>query len=237
MSGWGRYRDGRAAPCAAHTCAPMPQNFARLAEAGLYDKPAYFAWELGSSAGLASSLSHVRHLLKQHAPVHLLGGICAGSTLAAVVAAQAGREGASSLCGYLNFCGGPPSRLMAPAGDKAGGGGASQALVELLCDPLLAGDPRARLAQPPVLRASAPRTLADVRAGDVFEHALVKNAAPFGLFVDVGVGTDGLLHSSQLRGRSGAAPPAVGSVLRVVAQSVDTGRGRLSLALCETRGC
>ena len=122
-------------------------------------------------------------------------------------------------------------------GDAGGGGGASQALVELLCDPLLAGDPRARLAPPPVLRASAPRTLADVRAGDVFEHALVKNAAPFGLFVDVGVGTDGLLHSSQLRGRSGAAPPTVGSVLRVVAQSVDTGRGRLSLALCETRGC
>jgi hypothetical protein len=42
------------------------------------------------------------------------------------------------------------------------------------------------------------------------------------------VGTDGLLHSSQLRQR---APPAVGEVIRVVAQSVDTGRGRLSLAL------
>ena len=27
-----------------------------------------------------------------------------------------------------------------------------------------------------------------IRTGDVFEHAIVKNAAPFGLFVDVGVG-------------------------------------------------
>ena len=39
---------------------------------------------------------------------------------------------------------------------------------------------------------------------------------------------DCCMHSSQLRQR---APPAVGAVIRVVAQSVDTGRGRLSLAL------
>ena len=37
------------------------------------------------------------------------------------------------------------------------------ALVDLLCDPLLCGDPRARLAPPPVLRAGAPRTLGDIR--------------------------------------------------------------------------
>ena len=28
----------------------------------------------------------------------------------------------------------------------------------------------------------------NIRTGDVFDHAIVKNAAPFGLFVDVGVG-------------------------------------------------
>ena len=51
-----------------------------------------------------------------------------------------------------------------------------KALVELLCDPLLCGDPRAQLAPPPQLVAGAPRSLADVRAGDAFEHAVVKNS-------------------------------------------------------------
>ena len=107
-------------------------------------------------------------------------------------------------------------------------------LVELLCDPLLCGDPRAQLAPPPTLVEGAPRSLADVRAGDAFAHAVVKNVAPFGLFVDVGVGSDGLLHSSELKkrgGENGAPAPIVGAVIRVVVKAVDVGRGRISLAL------
>ena len=102
-------------------------------------------------------------------------------------------------------------------------------LVEQLCDRLLAGDPRELLAPPPTLRAGAPATLADVRAGETFEHAVVKNVAPFGCFVDVGVGTDGLLHSSELRAHGGTLE--VEARVRVVVKSVDVERGRLGLAL------
>ncbi|EOD34668.1 hypothetical protein EMIHUDRAFT_455554 [Emiliania huxleyi CCMP1516] len=120
----------------------------------------------------------------------------------------------------------------APGGGAASPGGGRAALVELLCDPLLCGDPREQLAPPPQLVASAPRSLADVRAGDVFEHAVVKNAAPFGLFVDVGVGSDGLLHASELKKRgSGRHVPTVGASICVTAKAVDINRGRLSLAL------
>ena len=88
---------------------------------------------------------------------------------------------------------------------------------------------RSRLAPPPTLRAGAPATLSDVRAGETFEHAVVKNVAPFGCFVDVGVGTDGLLHSSELRAHGGTLE--VEARVRVVVKSVDVERGRLGLAL------
>ena len=77
--------------------------------------------------------------------------------------------------------------------------------------------------------AGAPATLSDVRAGETFEHAVVKNVAPFGCFVDVGVGTDGLLHSSELRAHGGTLE--VEARVRVVVKSVDVERGRLGLAL------
>ena len=65
--------------------------------------------------------------------------------------------------------------------------------------------------------------------GETFEHAVVKNVAPFGCFVDVGVGTDGLLHSSELRAHGGTLE--VEARVRVVVKSVDVERGRLGLAL------
>ena len=37
-------------------------------------------------------------------------------------------------------------------------------------------------------------------------HRTIKNAAPFGLFVDVGVGSDGLLHASELKKRGSGRP-------------------------------
>ena len=71
-------------------------------------------------------------------------------------AAQAGRGGADAAADgvHANASGGANSAQAATV---------TGALVDLLCDPLLCGDPRARLAPPPVLRAGAPRTLGDIR--------------------------------------------------------------------------
>ena len=55
-----------------------------------------------------------------------------------------------------------------------------------------------------------------IRTGDVFEHAVVKNAAPFGLFLDVGVGArlsrkparyGGPARPTRLIGRDGPDRP------------------------------
>ena len=70
------------------------------------------------------------------------------------------------------------------------------------------------------------RTLAELAPGDVCV-GVVKSASSLGVFVDVGVGTDGLLHSSQV---VGSAPLAHGTLLQVVVLCVDTNRARLSLA-------
>jgi len=103
------------------------------------------------------------------------------------------------------------------------------ALAELLCDPMLCGDSRGAVSAPPELKVGAPEELSDVKVGQRWERGVVRNVAPFGLFVDVGVGADGLLHSSELRGRSGEM--SVGSVIAVTAKSVDVERRRLQLAL------
>ena len=63
----------------------------------------------------------------------------------------------------------------------------------------------------------------DVRARRRQERRAVR------CFVDVGVGTDGLLHSSELRAHGGTLE--VEARVRVVVKSVDVERGRLGLAL------
>eukprot|EP00911_Craspedida_sp_UC1_P001336 UC1_evm5s1007 len=57
----------------------------------------------------------------------------------------------------------------------------------------------------------------------------VSNVTDFGAFVDCGLGTDGLLHTSA--GRAVVASLAPGYPVDVVVLSVDTRRGRLSLGL------
>ena len=52
-------------------------------------------------------------------------------------------------------------------------------LVELLVDPCLAGDPRAGLAPPVDLRSAPPQRLADVRVGQRFPRAVVRNVVSF----------------------------------------------------------
>ena len=71
-------------------------------------------------------------------------------------------------------------------------------LVDLLCDPCLAGDARRSGAPPPILETRAGGcTLKDCSLGRRLRGDTRRSTAPFGAFVDIGVGVDGLLHSSQ----------------------------------------
>ena len=81
--------------------------------------------------------------------------------------------------------------------------------------------------------------LADLAVGDEL-LGVVKNVVDFGAFVDIGLGTDALLHSSEMRrgqGRS-AAVIQVGAQLRVVVRQVEIQdlqrkKARIALALCD----
>ncbi len=105
-------------------------------------------------------------------------------------------------------------------------------LVDLLCDPCLAGDARYVLAPPPILERGAPLTLKDCAVGRVFAGT-VRNVAPFGAFVDIGVGVDGLLHSSQF-GPSDRIE--IGARVDVAVVEVDEPRRRVGLRLARKRG-
>ena len=105
-------------------------------------------------------------------------------------------------------------------------------LVALLCDPCLAGDARSVLAPPTVLERGAPKTLKDCAAGQTFAGT-VRNVAPFGAFVDIGVGVDGLLHASQYGAQDGVA---LGARVDVAVVDVDERRGRVGLRLARKRG-
>ena len=65
---------------------------------------------------------------------------------------------------------------------------------------------------------------------DAFVDGTVKNVCPFGAFVDVGVGTDGLLHSSEYRFLNITVEKLLpGARLRLKIGEVDTERKRISL--------
>lgn len=55
----------------------------------------------------------------------------------------------------------------------------------------------------------------------------VKNCTNFGAFVDIGVGRDGLIHSSQMNGQQ----VSLGDRVTVRVVSIDKARGRISLRL------
>ena len=76
-------------------------------------------------------------------------------------------------------------------------------------------------------------TLADVKPGMVLE-GVVTNVAAFGVFVDVGVHQDGLVHISQLSNRFVKDPHEVakpGQVVKVKVQEVDLKRQRIALTM------
>jgi uncharacterized protein len=86
-------------------------------------------------------------------------------------------------------------------------------------------DPREELPKP-LLRRDVLK-LEDLKVGMLLQGT-VRNVVDFGVFVDIGVKTEGLLHKSQMRGAT-SAPFSVGEVMEVVLLSVDAERGRIGL--------
>ena len=86
-------------------------------------------------------------------------------------------------------------------------------------------------------------SLAELAVGDTL-LGVVKNIVDFGAFVDIGIGTDGLLHSSEMRrgrGRAAAAPMQVGTQLRVKVKQIEIQdlkrkKARIGLAIVAEAG-
>lgn len=97
-------------------------------------------------------------------------------------------------------------------------------------------DPREEL-DPPLLRGAA-ASLDDLKPGAVLE-GVVRNLVDFGVFVDLGLKQDGLVHVSQIsrqRVRHPVDVLAVGQRVRVQVLEVDTARGRVSLSMKALEG-
>jgi len=89
-------------------------------------------------------------------------------------------------------------------------------------------DPREDLPKP-ILRSDV-LEMEDLVIGMRLKGA-VRNVVDFGVFIDIGVKQDGLLHRSQIpRGEN----PGVGDVLDVIIRKVETDRGRISLGWART---
>ncbi len=94
-------------------------------------------------------------------------------------------------------------------------------------------DPREDLPRP-LLRKDITR-LEDLREGMILEGT-VRNIVDFGLFVDIGVKNDGLVHISQLRDNYVRHPmevASVGDIVRVKVLTIDAERGRVGLSMKE----
>ncbi len=92
-------------------------------------------------------------------------------------------------------------------------------------------DPRDQL-PPPVLRTDV-LELQDLRPGMVL-RGTVRNVIDFGVFVDIGVHQDGLVHISQVSDRYVKHPSevvSVGDVVTVAVLEVDEARKRISLTM------
>jgi uncharacterized protein len=63
----------------------------------------------------------------------------------------------------------------------------------------------------------------------------VRNVIDFGVFVDIGVHQDGLVHISQITNKKFIKHPlevlSVGDIVKVQVMSVDTKRGRIQLTM------
>ena len=92
-------------------------------------------------------------------------------------------------------------------------------------------DPRDEL-PPPILRTDV-LEMKDLKPGMVLSGT-VRNVIDFGVFVDIGVHQDGLVHISQVADRFVRHPSevvSVGDVVKVVVLDVDEKRKRISLSM------
>mgnify|MGYP002265373995 FL=1 len=92
-------------------------------------------------------------------------------------------------------------------------------------------DPRDELPAP-ILRTDG-LELKDLKPGMVLSGT-GRNVIDFGVFVDIGVHQDGLVHISQVSNKFIKHPSevvAVGDVVKVAVLDVDQKRGRLSLTM------
>lgn len=93
---------------APHPCTPRPEIYRSLAAAGRYEKPQYCHWGLNDAVLLEQSLQSIKMRLKVLAKdggALIIGGMCNGSIMAALLASQLHMP-------YVNFSGGPPSAIM-----------------------------------------------------------------------------------------------------------------------------
>ena len=92
-------------------------------------------------------------------------------------------------------------------------------------------DPREDLPAP--LTRKAIVKLSDIKPGTIMKGT-VRNITDFGVFVDIGIKTAGLIHISELSTRRVKHPldvVSVGDILDVLVITVDEKRGRIGLSL------
>lgn len=68
--------------------------------------------------------------------------------------------------------------------------------------------------------------MSDLKPGNIVS-GVIANITTFGRFVDIGVGSDGLIHNSKLRGLE----PNIGDRVNVHVMSVDQEKKRIQLRL------
>ena len=152
-------------------------------------------------------------------------------------------KAAEKLAELLDFClsdAGTPA--MAPLGQRLRDFGAEKAaaacgvgvptLMDIARELVKPGrDPRDELPAP-ILRTDV-LEMKDLKPGMVLSGT-VRNVIDFGVFVDIGVHQDGLVHISQVCGRFIRHPSeavSVGDVVKVRVLEVDEKRGRISLSM------
>jgi len=105
-------------------------------------------------------------------------------------------------------------------------------LVDILNDLEKPGrDPREEMPKP--IFKSDVLTMEDLREGMIMQGT-VRNVVDFGVFVDIGVKQDGLVHISQISDKYVKSPydiVGVGDVVKVKVLSVDLERGRIALSM------
>ena len=127
-----------------------------------------------------------------------------------------------------------PARLKAAGDEKAAGfcGVGALTLHDIASELMKPGrDPRDEL--PPVLLRSDVLEIKDLKPGMVLTGT-VRNVIDFGVFVDIGVHQDGLVHISQICDRFIKHPSevvAVGDVVKVAVLEVDEKKHRISLTM------